>query len=254
MLAQISPLLSALDAGTILLVVLVCIGAAAISGLSGFGAGLIITLFITPIIGVRNVVPAMSVVMLITNFSRVWFFRTALDWRIVGLIAGPGVVASVFGSMLYVRMDSGLIQIVLGGFLILSVPLRRWLKARAWVPGSMMLAATGGAFGFLGSLMVGAGVMIVPLLLGAGLTGPALLATDAAIAVVVNLAKIGMFGQLDALGVELLVLSILMGLCTIPGTWVAALVVRRTSLRIHTAFIEALLICGGVTMLAGAVV
>jgi uncharacterized membrane protein YfcA len=253
MLAQMSPLLGSLDLLTIFMVVGICVGAAAVSGMSGFGAGLIITLFITPIIGVRAVVPAMSVVMLINNLSRVWFFRTGLNWRMVRLVALPGVVTSVFGSMLYVRMESDLIQMVLGAFLILSIPLRRWLNARRWAPGDFMLVATGGVFGFLGSLMVGAGVLIVPLLLGAGLAGSALLATDAAIAVAVNVVKIAMFGRLEVLGAELFLLSVLMGLCTVPGTWVAALIVGRTSLRIHTALIETLLICGGAVMLIDAV-
>lgn len=252
MLAQMSPIFSSLDMTTIVLVICICIGAAAVSGMSGFGAGLIITMFITPIVGVRAVVPAMSVVMLINNMSRVWFFRKGLNWRMVRLIAIPGVITSVFGSMLYVRMDSDLIQTLLGAFLILSIPLRRWLNARQWVPGDATLIATGGAFGFLGSLMVGAGVLIVPLLLGAGLAGSALLATDAAIAVAVNVVKIAMFGRLDALGAELFLLSVLMGLCTVPGTWVASLIVNRTSLRIHTALIESLLVCGGLAMLVEA--
>ncbi len=252
MLAQVSPLLGSLDIVTVLTVVAICIGAAAVSGMSGFGAGLIITLFITPIIGVRAVVPAMSVVMLINNLSRVWFFRSGLNWRIVRLVAIPGVITSVFGSMLYVRMESDLIQTILGSFLIASIPLRRWLNARQWRPNDLTLVATGGAFGFLGSLMVGAGVLIVPLLLGAGLAGSALLATDAAIAVAVNVVKIVMFGQLDVLNTELFVLSVLMGLCTIPGTWIAALIVNRTSLRIHTALVEALLVFGGALMLIDA--
>lgn len=249
MLAQVSPIFQSLDLATILLVIAVCMGAAAISGMSGFGAGLIIALFITPILGVRAVVPAMSVVMLINNFSRVWFFRKGLNWRMVRLIAVPAVMTSVLGSLLYVRLQTDIIQMLLGGFLIVSIPLRRWLHAHQWVPSDAALMVTGGTFGFLGSLMVGAGVLIVPLLLGAGLAGPALLATDAAIAVAVNIVKIAIYRQLDALGAELFVLSVLMGLCTVPGTWLASVIVQRTSLRIHTALIEVLLICGGAVML-----
>jgi uncharacterized protein len=42
-----------------------------------------------------------------------------------------------------------------------------------------------------------------------------------------------------------------MGLFTVPGTWLAAWVVRRTSVRIHTIFVEALIVIGGLAMIAG---
>jgi uncharacterized membrane protein YfcA len=68
-------LLVSLDPVTIALVMAACFGAAALSGLSGFGAGLIITTVITPIIGAKAVLPAVSVMMLITNLSRVVFLE-----------------------------------------------------------------------------------------------------------------------------------------------------------------------------------
>jgi uncharacterized protein len=69
------------DGATIAHVVADCFIAAAVSGMSGFGAGLVSTLLITPIIGPRAVFPVLSVTMLITNASRIWFFRSALAWR-----------------------------------------------------------------------------------------------------------------------------------------------------------------------------
>ena len=41
------------------------------------------------------------------------------------------------------------------------------------------------------------------------------------------------------------------GLCTVPGTACAAWIVRRTSVRLHSALIEALIIVGGTMMLLG---
>lgn len=242
------PLLETIDPTTIILVIMVCFVAAAVSGMSGFGAGLIIALFITPIIGAKAVVPAISVVMLINNASRIWFFRSALDWRMIRLIGAPAVVAAALGSIVYVQLDSRGAQLLLGSVLVLSIPLRRYLAGREWVPGTGVLLGFGGVFGFLSSLMVGAGALVVPFLLGGGLAGAALLATDAAIAVAVNLVKIVMFGKLDALTGELFLLSLVMGMCTIPGTWLASWIVRRTQLRLHTALIEVLVVCGGLAI------
>ncbi len=250
MLDQLLPIVAALDPWVILGVIVACFAAAAVSGMSGFGAGLIMTLFITPIIGAKAVIPVLSVVMAITNLSRVWFFRAGLDWRVMLLIGVPAAATSALGAMVYVRLDSDAVQALLGIVLMLSIPLRRWLSGRKVVPGTATLAGFGGVFGFLSSIMVGAGILVIPILLGAGLAGPALLATDAAIAVLVNIVKMAMFGSLDALTLELTVIALVMGLCTVPGTWVAAWIVRHTSLRIHTLAIEGLIVAGGAVMVA----
>lgn len=237
------------EPATILLVMAVCFAAAALSGLSGFGAGLIITTFITPIIGAKAVLPALSVIMLITNASRVAFFRGSLDWRVLGLVVGTAVPSSVVGARVYVELDSIWVQVFLGLVLIVSIPLRRWLAGRAFRAGTTSLLLFGLIWGFLSSILVGAGVLVIPMLLGAGLAGPALLATDAAIAVIVNVPKIAAFGRFDALDLPLFAASLAMGLCMIPGTWIAAWIVKRTDIRIHTLFLEGLVMAGGAYIL-----
>ena len=131
------------------------------------------------------------------------------------------------------------------------LPLRRWLEKAKITPSPVAVYGVGATFGFLSSLIVGAGMLIVPLLMGIGFAGPALLATDAAISVIVNLAKTVIFGSLDALSLGHFVLALVLGLCTIPGTACAAWVVRRTSLRLHMALIETLILFGGASMLFG---
>ncbi len=234
-----------IDLPTLLMIMAACFGAAVLSGMSGFGGGLIITVFITPVIGAKAVVPVLAVAMGITNLSRVWFYRTALDPRMVALLVGPGVIAAVLGSMLYVRLDAAVVQAMLGAVLVGSMVFRRYLAQRRITPNHTTLAAIGGLYGFLSSIIVGAGIILVPMMLGAGLAGAALLATDAAVAVLINIVKIFMFGALDALTLKLLVIALVMGACTVPGTWLASCIVRRTSVRIHTMAMEVLIICGG---------
>lgn len=247
----LNDLLPGLSPLTALMALGVCFVAAALGGMSGFGSGLIITLFITPIIGPKAVIPVISVMMLINNASRAWFFRSDLEPKRILLIAGTAVPAAALGALLYVRMDSGLVQGILGVILIAAVPLRRWMAGRSVVPNRATVVAVSGAYGFLSSIIVGAGMLVIPILMGFGLAGPALLATDAAIAVIVNFGKIIFFGTLDALSLSLFTIAIIMGLATIPGTWVAAWIVKRTDIRIHTLFIEVLIVIGGASLIYG---
>lgn len=245
MIQQLTLLGAHIDPLTLLMVMAACFGAAVLSGMSGFGGGLIITLFITPIIGAKAVVPVLAVAMGITNLSRLWFFRSALSLRLVALLAGPGVAAAVLGSMLYVRLDPSVVQAMLGTVLIGSIVPRRYLAKRRISPNSTALLGIGALYGFLSSIVVGAGIILVPTLLGAGLAGAVLLATDAAIAVLINIVKIFMFGALDALTLKLFIVALVMGACTVPGTWLASCIVKRTNVRIHTMLMEILIICGG---------
>jgi len=164
---------------TMVLGVLVCFVAAVLGSVSGMGAGMIVTLFITPIIGAKAVIPVISVLMLINNASRVWFYRDGLKLERVGLIAGVAVPMSALGALVYVRLDGAVVQLLLGLMLIGAIPLRRWIDKQKVTPTRPQIVAVSGVFGFLSSVIVGAGMLVIPLLMGLGLAGPALLATDA---------------------------------------------------------------------------
>ena len=229
----------------------VCFAAGVLGGLSGYGAGLLVTVFIAPIVGPKALIPLISVLMLINNASRVWFYRHATDLRRALQIAAAAIPMAWLGAQFYVRLESEVIQAVLGAVLILSVPTRRWLDRARITPGPVGIYGIGAAFGFLSSIIVGAGMLLVPMLMGIGYAGPALLATDAAIAVLVNLAKALIFGSVDALTLPHFALGLALGLCTVPGTACAASILRRTSLRVHSLLIEGLIVFGGGTMLLG---
>lgn len=238
-----------IDTFTALAGMVVCFLAAALGGVSGMGGGMLVTLFITPIIGPKAVLPVLSVFMLINNGTRVWFYRDALDLRHALLIAGVAIPMSGLGALVYVRLEGDVIQLLLGTILIASIPLRRWLAGRQIRPNTQTVVALSATYGFLSSIIIGAGMMLMPMLMGLGLIGPALLATDAAITALVNVAKIVFYGRLDALTLDMALLAMGMGLIAIPGTWAGVWIVRRTSIRVHTLMIEALILVGGGAMI-----
>lgn len=240
------------ELSTVFLLMGVCLLAAMMSGMSGFGGGLLVTVFITPIIGPAAVVPVISVMMLITNATRIYFYWGGLDFRLAALILATAIPFAIVGAVVYVNLTPEMIGFILGAFLIVSVPLRRWFSGKEIKAGTGATLTLGGVFGFITSTTVGGGIMVVPILLGAGLAGPALLGTDAVIAVVINLVKMTVFGSMDALSPGLFVMGVAMGLSTIPGTWAASWIVKRTSLRIHTLLLEGVVIIGGFSLIYNA--
>ena len=53
-----------------------------------------------------------------------------------------------------------------------------------------------------------------------------------------------MFGFSPLLTQALAVQGMLIGLCTIPGAYLGRWIVRNTPIRIHTLFLETLVLCG----------
>ena len=142
------PSLASLDPLTMVAGVAVCFAAAMLGSVSGMGAGMIVTLFITPIIGAKAVIPVISVLMLINNASRVWFYRECLQPARIGLIAGVAVPMSALGALVYVRLEGALIQVLLGLMLIASIPIRRWIEGQKITPSKPQIVAISGVFGF----------------------------------------------------------------------------------------------------------
>jgi uncharacterized membrane protein YfcA len=238
-----------LDLLTGLMIAAICFIAAAVGGLSGFGSGLIMSIAMVPLVGVKAVIPLVSVTMIFTNASRIWVYRSSLNIKLTAILLLTSIPASVLGAMVYVNLDVRLVSIVFGCVLVLSMPFNHYLRRRRLSLTPWSLAPLGFTFGFLSSNVIGAGMILPPILIGSGLLGPAVIASDAAIAVGTSIFKVITFGAMDALTPSLAFYGVIMGLCTIPGTWASAWIMARTSLRLHTALIEVCVAIAGVNFI-----
>jgi uncharacterized membrane protein YfcA len=219
------------------------------SGMTGFGGGLLLPPILAPIIGVQHVVPVLSLSMLMTNAHRLWLYRQHADLKLIGAVLLTLVPAVVIGTTIYLALPERVISIVLGCFLLLSIPVGRFLVRRKVRLGTMGVSIAGGVFGIISGTTPGAGMLMVPILLGAGLAGEAFLATDASISIAVNLTKAVMFNRLGGLPLDLLVVGLIIGLSTIPGNYAARWILRRTSLRLHARLLEIIVLIGGLSLL-----
>lgn len=219
------------------------------SGMTGFGGGLLLPPILAPILGVQNVVPVLSFAMLITNLHRLWLYRHGINKKLTLAVLMTMVPAVTVGMSIYLSLQRDMIAVVLGTFLIISIPIGRFLQRRQMQLDRVGLAVAGGCIGVISGTTPGAGMLMIPVLLGAGLVGPSFLATDASISVVVNLTKAAVFGGLGTLPVNLLLAAGLIGLCTVPGNYFARWILQRTSLRLHARIMEVVVLIGGLSLL-----
>jgi len=238
-----------LDPFTLAAVALLGLGAAVIGAVGGFGTGIILTAALAPLIGVKALVPVLAVAGVIINAGRFWFYRSSLDRRSFFIVLASALPFLVLGTWIYSVLDARTLGVVLGLVIIASVPLRRVLKKREIVIGRTGLAVGGGIFGLASGVATGTGVILVSLLLGSGLAGPAVLATDALITIALDFSKALLFGRFDLLDSQHFFTGVVIGVASIPGSALGAWLVRRMHAHLHVLFMEGLILVGGGSML-----
>jgi len=238
-----------LDPLTLAAVAVLALGAAVIGGMGGFGTGVILTAALVPLIGVKAVVPVLAVAGAIINAGRFWFYRESLDRRALAVVLAASLPFLVLGTWIYTVLDARALGTVLGLVVIASVPLRRFLHHKKIVLGKAGLAAGAGVFGLASGVATGTGVILVSLLLGSGLSGPAVLATDALATIALDLCKAALFQRFDLLDGAAFLTGVVIGVATIPGSALAAVLVTRLGARLHVLFMEGLILVGGAFML-----
>ena len=224
-------------------------GASVLGGLSGYGTGLILPVFLVPLVGVANVVPVMAVAMLLNNGSRVLAFRREVDGPHARRLLLLGLPACIAGAYGYTLLSARWVAALLGVFLLASVPLRRGLRRLRWRPSARLEVGAGAGFGFLDGGLTGTGVILVSMLMSFGVAGSALIATDALVSLALGLAKVALFGSLASLDGPRVLAGLLIGLCTAPGAFVARALLRRIPARVHAGFMEAVVVAGALMLL-----
>ena len=227
--------------------------ASVVGGVSGYGTGALMPLVLVPIFGPEPVVPMLSIAALLNNASRAGVYRTLIDVRRVLIVLPAALPFCLLGAWGYTQLSGRGAALVIGSMMVASVPLRRFLKRRGFALTNRSLALVSAGWGTVAGGTTGAGVMLLSMLMAAGLQGAAVIGTDAVISIGIGVAKVSVFGLTGNVGVREIAVALLMGAMAVPGALIARRIVDRMPLRAHTAILDAVVIAGGLVMLAAAV-
>ena len=234
------------------LVVGVALLASVVGGVSGYGTGALMPLVLVPIVGAEPVVPIIAISSLLTNTSRAAAFFALIDARRVLIVLAGAIPTCILGAWGYTRLNNMGALLVIGGMMILSVPLRRFLRRRDRRLGDGGLFAGSLGFGLAAGGTTGAGIILLSLLMAAGLESGTVIATDAAISIVLGVIRVLVFGISGVIDATVIGLALLIGLVAFPGAFLAKAFVERLPLRVHTAILDAVVLFGGLAMMVGA--
>jgi uncharacterized membrane protein YfcA len=247
---QLAAALAALSPLQLLSVVGMALVASVVGGVAGYGTGALMPLVLVPIVGAEPIVPIIAISALMTNTSRAVAFRHLVDFRRTLIVLAAAVPTSALGAWGYTFLTSAGASIVIGGMLMASVPLRRLLKRHEVQVSDGGLTAASLGYGLVVGGTVGSGIILLSLLMAAGLAGGAVIATDAAISIVIGLIKIAVFGLAGVVGAQVVAIALVIGVIAFPGAFLAKAVVDRLPIHLHSAILDAVVLCGGAFLIA----
>src|SRR6185312_5320640 len=226
--------------------------ASLIGGVSGYGTGALMPLVLVPLVGPAPVVPIIAISAFFNNASRLAAFLKYADFRRAAITTVCSVPTCILSAWGYTRLSSAGAALVIGAMLILSVPLRRHLKRREFRVGNGGLALGSAGYGAIVGGTAGAGVILIALLMAAGMTGASVIATDAAMSIIISIVKVSVFGLAGAVDAQVVALALLIGIISLPGAFLARAFVERMPVHVHTAILVVVVLAGGVAMVIGA--
>ena len=236
----------------LLLVAGVALCASVLGGVAGYGSGALMPLVLVPMLGPEPVIPIIAMAGLLTNSGRVFAFLRHVSWRRVVLVLAGATLPCMVTAYGYTLLTGKAIQIVIGVMLMLTVPLRYAMRKSAMVLGDRGLVLGAAGYGAAVGGTVGAGVILLSVLMAAGLQGAAVIATDAVISIAIGVARLSVFGFAGAIGPQTIAFALLIGLVAFPGAFLARAFVARMPIHVHTAILDAVVLFGGAVMVFGA--
>ena len=233
-----------LSVWSIAVIAIAALATSSIHGASGVAGGFLMSAVLAWVIGVKPVVPVMSVALLISHSSRLLLNIGDFHRGAFLLVSIPALPCIIVGALIYGKMSSTLIAVLLGIVILLSIPLRRWMKSHEIITSKTALGTVGAVYGSLSGISIGPGMLLIPFMLGYGLNRHAFVATLAAIALMTNITRVSIFGATDLLDGRFVLLGILIGLLTIPGNWIGRSILGKLTNNSHTSLVDLLTVIG----------
>lgn len=232
-----------------LLVLSVGFFAGVVSGIIGTGASIVLLPLLVLQFGPQQAVPIMAVASVMGNVGKMTSWWREIDWRAFLAYSVPAVPAAALGARTLLALPAATVDIALGVFFLLMIPVRRWLTARRYTLRAWQMAIVGGAIGFLTGVVASTGPLSVPAFAAYGLVKGAFIATEAAGSLAIFVSKVITFRSFGALPWDSIAKGLIVGSSLMVGSYAAKFVVGRMSADMFRHVLDVVLLVSGVAMI-----
>jgi hypothetical protein len=133
-------------------VLLVSVIAAAAASVVGFGIGSLLTPLLAVRLGMGAAVAAVAIPHAFATALRCWRLRRSIDTRVLLRFGVLSAAGGLLGALLYARLHSGALTLILGALLLLTSFAHLGGLARRWHPHGVTVAMLGVGSGFFGGI------------------------------------------------------------------------------------------------------
>ena len=223
--------------------------AGTLSGIVGTGSSIMLMPVLVLEYGPKEAVPIMAIAAVMANLSRILAWWREVDWRACAAYSLTGIPAAALGARTLLVLPSRAVDISIGAFLIVMVPVRHWLARHQLKADLWHLAIGGAVIGFLTGIVVSTGPLSVPLFLFYGLSKGAFLATEAASSLGLYVSKSVTFQRFGALTPDVLLKGLIAGASLMSGAFIAKRYVLKLEPDMFRLVMDGIMICAGLSML-----
>lgn len=226
------------------------LGAGILGGVIGFGTTIILMPALVYFYGPIQAIPVIALIATVANLSRIFLWWSVIEWRVCFIYSTAAIPFTVLGVNTLVRLDERLIEITLGIFLILLVPIRRWMRKKNFYLKLWQMGFVGAAIGYLTGIVATTGAINTPFFLAYGLTKGAFLGSEAASTLSILLTKGITFHQLGFLNLTAIIQGLLIGSCVMVGSIFSKRIVLALPEQQFLLLMELVMLISGLLILA----
>ena len=221
-----------------------------LSGIAGFGGGVIVLPVLVWLYGPAVAVPVVAIFQLIGTSIRVWLSRDSINWKVVAWFAAGSTPFAILGSFLFIAANNDVLIRIMGGGMIALVVLTQlpWSKrVRMKLWGFLPL---GGASGFLASVMGIPGPFAPVFYIAYGLKPREYMATFSMGMFLVQVPKLAVYSTGDLITPFVAGLGLSLGAVAMGGAYYGARMLRRIPDKMFAIGINVIVFAFGVLFLA----
>ena len=226
------------------------LGAGVLGGVIGFGTTIILMPALVYFYGPIQAIPVIALVATVANLSRIFLWWSVINWKVCLVYSITAIPAVILGVNTLVALNDRLVEITLGLFLILLIPIRRWLRKQNFYLKLWQMSLVGAVIGYLTGIVATTGAINTPFFLAFGLTKGAYLGTEAASTLSILFTKGITFHQLGFLNTTAMIQGLLIGSCVLVGSIFSKRIVLALPEKKFLLLMELVMLISGVSILA----
>jgi uncharacterized membrane protein YfcA len=225
------------------------LGAGVLGGVIGFGTTIILMPALVYFYGPIQAIPVVALVATVANLSRIFLWWSVINWKVCFVYSVTAIPAVILGVNNLITLNDRLVEITLGLFLILLIPIRRWMRQQNFYLKLWQMSLVGAGIGYLTGIVATTGAINTPFFLAFGLSKGAFLGTEAASTLSILFTKGITFHQLGFLNATAMIQGLLIGSCVLVGSIFSKKIVLALPEKKFLLLMELVMLISGASIL-----